>query len=85
MLMFLLGIIGTALCIGAYGLLTLHKISAHSMIFYVMNCVGAVLLLISIASDFDWGDFGGILIEVCWIMVSIYGMFCALKKKKEAR
>ncbi len=83
MLIFILGIVGTIFCITAYGLLTAHKISAHSMTFYVMNCIGAILLLISIAWDFDLGDFGGVLIEVCWIVISLYGMLKSVQKSKE--
>ena len=82
-MMMIIGIIGTVFCIAAYGLLTMEKISAHSMIFYVLNCIGAFFLLISIAHDFDWGDTGGILIEVCWIVISLLGMWKVIRSPKK--
>lgn len=86
MVMMIVGIIGTILCVGAYGLLTLERIAANSIAFYGLNLVGAVMLLVSIAYDFDWGDLGGVLIEVCWIVISVFGILrfvCGKTKEHE--
>lgn len=82
MMIMLIGLLGTVFCVGAYGLLTFERITANSITFHGLNMVGAVLLLTSIAYDFDWGDFGGVLIEVCWIVISVFGLTKLLLNSK---
>ncbi len=74
MLIMILGLLGTMLCVGAYGLLTFERLTPNSLVFHGMNLVGAAMLLISIAYEFDWGDFGGVLVAICWVLISLFGI-----------
>ena len=82
--MMILGIIGALLCVLAYLLIIVERIDPHGIAYCALNGVGGVFLLISIASDYDAGDAGGILVEVCWIIISVFGVVRATRKKKVA-
>ncbi len=79
--MMVLGIVGAMLCVLAYMLIVIERVNPHGIAYCALNGVGGVFLLISIASDYDAGDTGGILVEVCWIVISIFGVIKATRKK----
>ena len=78
----ILGVLGAFLCVSAYALLSLEKLQSSDLRYYVMNGVGGLFLLISIAYEFDMGDIGGIIIELCWVCISAFGIVKALGKGK---
>jgi hypothetical protein len=82
--MTILGLAGAALCVIAYGLLSLDKINPKGMWYYVLNGLGGLFLLISIAYDYDSGDTGGVVIELCWVIISAIGILNVLRSKKHA-
>lgn len=57
----IMGILGSACCVGAYFLLEQGKISAEKPTYYILNGVGAALVLIGAFYSFDGGDMGAIL------------------------
>ena len=79
--MMILGIVGALLCVLAYMLIIVERINPHGIAYCALNGVGGVFLLVSIASDYDAGDAGGILVEVCWIVISVFGVIKASRNK----
>ena len=69
----ILGVIGMMLCVGAYWALQNGKLKAEEPKYYIINCTGAICILVSLAYDFDLGDLGGVLLEVAWILISLFG------------
>jgi hypothetical protein len=79
-----LGLIGALVITGTYVALEREKISSRSPRYYMLNATGAVLIMVSIAADFDVGDMGGVLVEVLWLGVSLMGLAKALRREKAA-
>jgi hypothetical protein len=77
----ILGVIGAGTCILAYFLLERGKLSADGMNYYVLNGIGALLVLIAAFYSYDNGDLGVAVQELCWIAVSLMGISKVLKKK----
>lgn len=84
MFIMVLGIVGAILCVGAYALLSFGKLGSEDIRFYILNGVGGACLLVSIAYEFDLGDIGGIVIELCWVCISVFGILKVVGKKKTA-
>ncbi|WP_419774907.1 CBU_0592 family membrane protein [Halarcobacter sp.] len=63
----------------AYFLLQTNKYTISSLPYQVLNLVGAILLFISLCVHFNLGSF---IIEVFWILITLYGMAKNLKRKK---
>ena len=80
----LFGVIGSACCVGAYFLLEQGKISAEKPTYYILNGVGAFLVLVGAFHSFDGGDLGAIIQELCWVAISAMGLFKVLKVKSNA-
>jgi len=76
-------IIGTAgvFCILlAYFLMQTDKISSKGIKYSAINLTGAILILISLYRHWNLPS---AIIEVCWIAISVYGIYKALKKRPE--
>lgn len=73
-----LGIIGVALVLGCYFSLEKGILKSDQLIFPILNLIGATLILISLF--WEW-NLPSVIYEVCWIIISIYGIRQALKKK----
>lgn len=76
----LIGILGVFVIIVAYMLLQFDKMDAKDLSFSVLNTLGAFLIIISLL--FDW-NLASFLMEVTWMMISIYGILKYYKMKKE--
>jgi hypothetical protein len=68
----IIGMLGTVLVVLAYYLLQLEKIGAKSLIYNVMNLVGAAFLLTSLCFTFNLASF---VIELFWIGASLIGLW----------
>lgn len=77
-----LGVLGAVMCVLAYFLLERGVLSADRIGYYLMNGVGAVLILVAAFNEYDSGDMGVAVQELCWIAVSAMGIIKVLNKKK---
>lgn len=66
-----LGWVGAALILGAYGLLTLGRWESDALRYQVTNTVGAVALLVWACSIAAWQS---ALINVVWAVVGVVGL-----------
>lgn len=75
------GFVGMAFVVIAYFFLQIDRYNIHSLQYQLLNLVGAILLLISLCVHFNLGSF---VIEVFWIIITIYGIYKNLKREKKA-
>lgn len=66
------GLVGVIITLAAYFLLSIHKISARSMLYPGLNALGSLLILFSLYYHWNLSAF---IMEICWALVSFYGMF----------
>lgn len=74
-----IGFVGMIFVVFAYFLLQTNKYTIQSIQYQLLNLVGAVLLLISLFVHFNFGSF---VIEVFWIIITLYGIFKNITKKE---
>lgn len=75
-----IGFIGMAFVVIAYLFLQTNKYTIRSLQYQLLNLLGAILLLISLFVHFNLGSF---IIEIFWIIITIYGIVVNLKDKKK--
>lgn len=76
----LVGNIGVALILLAYLGLTLERLDPKSARYSLMNGLGALLILVSLYFAFNLSSF---IIEIVWLMISLIGLFNALRRRKD--
>lgn len=78
------GNIGVALMVLGYLLLQAEKIRSSDLNYSLMNGVGALLVLISLFYRFNFSAF---LVELFWLLISVYGLikFAVRPRAKEGR
>ena len=72
------GIVGVVLILIAYYYLSVGKWISDSMIYQVLNFLGAWLILFSLY--FHW-NLSSVVIEVAWIIISLIGMYRVVKMR----
>ena len=75
-----IGFFGMIFIVIAYLFLQTNKYSINSLQYQLLNLIGAILLLISLFVHFNLGSF---IIEIFWIIITIYGIIINIKKKKK--
>ena len=75
-----LGFVGMIFVVAAYLFLQTNKYTIRSLEYQLLNLVGAILLLISLFVHFNFGSF---VIEIFWIIITIYGIAKNIKEKKQ--
>ena len=77
-----IGFLGMAFVVIAYLFLQINKYTIRSLQYQLLNLVGAILLLISLFVHFNLGSF---IIEIFWIIITVYGIIVNLKDKKNTK
>ncbi len=75
----LVGIVGVILILVAFFLLQVGKLSSRDFIYSLLNLFGALGILISLISEWNLSAF---VIEVAWILISLYGLIKHSIEKK---
>ena len=65
------GNIGVLLMVIAYLLLQLERLSSSAVSYLLLNVVGAVMVIVSLWFRFNLSAF---LMEVFWLLISLYGL-----------
>ena len=66
-----LGNIGVFLIILTYLLLQIRKLSSESLLYSVLNALGASLIVVSLLFDFNLSAF---IVEAFWVIISLIGI-----------
>ena len=76
-----LGNVGVLLILLSYLLLQMKKIKSQSMYYRLMNAMGALLILVSLYYNFNLSAF---VMEVFWLLISLYGLWQSRSVKTQA-
>jgi len=76
-----IGITGVLMIVVMYTMNQLGAIKTEDLWYSVLNAVGSVLILISLYFYFNLASF---LIEIVWLVVSLYGVYRTLSSGKTA-
>jgi hypothetical protein len=71
MLIEVLGWAGTALILGAYGLLSAGKVASDSKTYQFMNIAGAAGFIVNSGAN---GAYPSAALNVCWIAIGFYAL-----------
>ena len=74
-----IGIVGVFTIILTYVLLQIGKIRSESLLYSVLNAVGASLIIISFRYKFNFSAF---IVEFFWVLISLYGIAKYFLKKQ---
>jgi hypothetical protein len=72
-------ILGSIAILAAFGLAQVGVLNQKSVIYLVINIIGALLLGINALIGQQWGF---VLLEVSWLGVAVVGLFNVLFRKK---
>ncbi len=72
------GIIGVVMILLAYLLLQVGRIKHNSIIYSLLNCLGALLILVSLYFEFNLSAF---ILEFFWLVISLYGLVQTYRHK----
>jgi len=75
------GNIGVLMIVVAYLLLQLEKLTSSAVSFLLLNAVGALLVIVSLLFQFNLSAF---LMEVFWLLISLFGLAKQLFVKTRA-
>ena len=77
------GFAGVLLVLAAYGGQQMRKLSGDSVMYSLLNIVGAAGILIPVwyATQMNWSV---LFIETAWIAISAFGIWTALTRKRVA-
>ncbi len=77
----LVGNIGVLLMVIAYLLLQLEKLSSSATSYLLLNAAGAVMVIVSLTFRFNLSAF---LMEVFWLLISLFGLAKPLFRRPKA-
>jgi hypothetical protein len=81
----LVGTFGVFVIILAYVLLQIEKIRSETLIYSLLNALGASLILISLYFNFNFSAFA---VEFFWLLISLFGIgkyFLKVKRGKSEK
>jgi len=67
----LAGSVGVVLIVAAFLLLQLERVVSNGLLYLIANAIGAALILLSLAFDFNLSAF---LMEAFWLAISLLGL-----------
>jgi hypothetical protein len=73
-----IGTIGVAIIVVTYFLLQIRKLESDNLWYSALNAVGAALVLVSLTIEFNLAAF---LMELFWLLISLYGLFQYKKRR----
>lgn len=74
----IIGTFGVGLIVIFYWLLQIGKVEVHSLKFSLFNSIGSVMILYSLFQTWNLASF---IIEIFWLVISLYGVYKYFRKK----
>ncbi len=84
MLLAAIGLIGALCPVTMYFMLEMEKVDARSLLFYMLNALGSVLIITASAVDYDPGNIGILVMEGVWLLISLKGVAKVIRQRKSA-
>ena len=76
------GSLGVLIIVSAYLCLQIGRIAGQNVVFSGANLLGSMLILVSLYFNFN---FSAVLIEIFWIIISLFGLVMGLRRFKLTR
>lgn len=76
----LVGIFGVAIVVATYFLLQSQKIDSKGFLYSFLNAFGSLLIMYSLLYNWNLASF---VIEIFWILISLYGLKKWYRNKKQ--
>lgn len=73
-----IGTLGVILIVITYFLLMIRRIRSTTVLYSMMNALGAIFILISLTQSFNLAAF---LIEVFWLLISLAGIVLSIHSR----
>ena len=73
------GSLGVLIIVAAYLWLQIGRIAGQNVVFSGANLLGSILILVSLYFNFN---FSAVLIEIFWIIISLFGLVMGLRRLK---
>lgn len=74
----IIGSVGVATIILTYVLLQIERIKSDSLLYSILNAVGASLIIFSLFFNFNFSAF---IVEFFWVLISVFGIVKYFWKK----
>ena len=75
------GIIGTLLVLLAFFLLQARKLHGNGPVYQLLNAIGAAAIIVSLVYQFNLAS---MLLEIAWLLISLYGLAIGIRHRREA-
>jgi len=77
-----LGNLGVVIILVSYTLLQLQRIDPRGWFYSAANGLGALLVLASLFFDFN---LSAVLLEVAWVLISVFGLWQVWRRRQKMR
>lgn len=77
----LVGSIGVGLIILTYILLQIERLKSETLVYSLLNALGASLIIVSLVFDFNFSAF---IVEFFWVLISLFGIVKFFLRKSNA-
>jgi len=78
----IVGIIGTLMVLLAFFLLQARKLHGNGPVYQLLNAIGAAGIIVSLFYAFNLAS---MVLEIAWLLISIYGLVVGIRHRREAR
>ncbi|HET6913610.1 MAG TPA: hypothetical protein VFH71_09780 [Rhodanobacteraceae bacterium] len=78
----IVGIIGTLAVLLAFFLLQARKLHGNGAIYQLLNAFGAAAIIVSLVYEFNLAS---MVLEIAWLLISIYGLVVGFRHRRESR
>lgn len=82
LLLAVIGGIGALCPVTMYLLLEMEKVDARSLLFYMFNALGSILIMLASGIDYDPGNIGILVMEAVWLAISVKGIVKVIRQRK---
>ena len=76
------GILGTLLVLLAFFLLQARKLHGNGAIYQLLNAIGAAAIIVSLFHQFNLAS---MVLEIAWLLISLYGLAVGIRHRRAAR
>ena len=77
----IVGWTGSLMVVAAYGLNSYQKIKSDSLVFYLLNFIGGVFLIVY---SIYYTAYANTFINVVWVIIAIPALYTLIRKKRRA-